>query len=95
MDPPRIFTCVVDIQGMRCQSCVKNIEKTIGAKNGILSVKVNLEAKEGLVEYDEVFVNSNQIAEFISDMGFNSTVKASNNIELNGMCHIFYKFFKS
>jgi len=85
MDPPRIISsCVVDIQGMRCQSCVKNIEKTIGAKPGIISVSVNLEKKEGSVEYDEVLVNSNQIAEFISDMGFNSTVKPSIDIPLNG-----------
>lgn len=86
MDPPRIIsTCVVDIQGMRCQSCVKNIEKTISAKQGIISVIVNLEKKEGSVEYDEVLVNSNQIAEYISDMGFNSTLKPSIDIPLTGI----------
>ena len=78
MDPPRIFTCVVDIQGMRCQSCVKNIEKTIGAKNGILSVKVNLEAKEGLVEYDEVFVNSNRVVQIKKNFNLISFSKLEN-----------------
>ena len=84
MDPPKILSCVVDIQGMRCQSCVKNIEKTIGAKTGILSIKVSLEQKEGCIEYDEVLVSSNQVAEFISDMGFHSTLKPSIDIQLNG-----------
>ena len=96
MDPPRIFsTCVVDIQGMRCQSCVKNIQKTIGSKPGIISVTVNLEKKEGYVEYDEVLVNSKQIAESISDMGFNSTVKPSIDIPLNGITFLMLQYLLS
>lgn len=78
MEPTKISSCVVDIQGMKCQNCVRNIEKTISAKLGIISVKVDLEKKEGTVQYDEELVNPTQIAEFIGTMGFASKVKQMN-----------------
>ena len=40
-DPVRI--CTLNIQGMTCQSCVKNIESNVGTKPGIISAKVILE----------------------------------------------------
>jgi Cu+-exporting ATPase len=75
MEATKISSCVIDIQGMKCQNCVRNIEKTIGGKLGITSVKVDLEKKEGTVQYDEELVNPTQIAEFISTMKFPSKVK--------------------
>ena len=75
MEATKISSCVIDIQGMKCQNCVRNIEKTIGGKLGITSVKVDLEKKEGTVQYDEELVNQTQVAEFISAMGFTSKVK--------------------
>ncbi len=78
MEPTKLSSCVVDIQGMRCQNCVRNIEKTISAKLGITSVKVDLEKKEGTVQYDEELVSPTQIAEFIEAMGFASKVKPTN-----------------
>ena len=68
-------SCVVDIQGMKCQSCVRNIEKTIGGKLGVTAVKVDLEKKEGTVQYDGELLNSAQIAEYIGAMGFTAKVK--------------------
>ena len=35
--------CTLNIQGMTCQSCVKNIESNVGTKPGIMSTKVSLE----------------------------------------------------
>lgn len=75
MEPGKSSSCLIDIQGMRCQSCVKNIEKTISGKLGILTIKVDLEKKEGSVQYDSEILTPDQIAEFIDDMGFGSTVK--------------------
>ncbi len=75
MEPGKSSSCLIDIQGMRCQSCVKNIENTISGKLGILTIKVDLEKKEGLVQYDCEILTPEQIAEFIDDMGFGSTVK--------------------
>lgn len=34
--------CVVNIQGMTCGSCVRNIESTIGGRAGINSIKVRI-----------------------------------------------------
>jgi P-type Cu+ transporter len=67
--------CVVDITGMRCQNCVRNIEKTIGSKQGIISIKVDLEAKEGAVCYDSSIVDPSQVAEYIVAMGFKANLK--------------------
>lgn len=75
MEPIKICSCVVDIQGMKCQNCVRNIEKTIGGKLGVTSIKVDLEKKEGTVQYDENLVLPTQISEFIEAMGFTSRVK--------------------
>lgn len=33
---------VVDIEGMTCQSCVRNIQDTVGNHPGIFSIKVSL-----------------------------------------------------
>ena len=32
--------CVLDVQGMTCQSCVKNIQTNIGERKGVISIKV-------------------------------------------------------
>ena len=43
-DPVRI--CTLNIQGMTCQSCVKNIESNVSPKPGVISAKVILEVSE-------------------------------------------------
>ena len=48
--------CVVDITGMKCQNCVRNIEKTIGSKPGIISIKVDLEAMKSKVKKREIVI---------------------------------------
>ena len=42
-DPVRI--CTLNIQGMTCQSCVKNIESNVSTKPGMISAKVFLEVR--------------------------------------------------
>lgn len=46
---PRIHEVLVSIQGMKCKSCVKKIESTLGEKDGIKSVSVNLAAAQGIL----------------------------------------------
>lgn len=36
-----VKTCVVSIKGMTCNSCVRNIEGTVGGKPGVVSIKVS------------------------------------------------------
>ncbi|XP_031640377.1 copper-transporting ATPase 1 isoform X2 [Contarinia nasturtii] len=68
-----LSTCIA-IEGMKCQSCVKNIESNIGSKLGIKHIKVNLEEKIANVEYDSDVCNDQSIAEMIVDMGFTATL---------------------
>ncbi|RXG53096.1 Copper-transporting ATPase 1 [Armadillidium vulgare] len=68
---------VISIEGMTCNSCVKNIEKTIGDKPGVISIKVSLQDKKGDVTYDSKETNVNRIKEDIEDMGFIANVISS------------------
>lgn len=72
----------ISIDGMRCQSCVKNIEGNIGARPGIKQIKVNLEEKLATVEYDGDICTDCEIAEMISDMGFEANVLDSNQSKI-------------
>ncbi|KAK3860857.1 hypothetical protein Pcinc_033120 [Petrolisthes cinctipes] len=72
----RLETCVVNIQGMTCGSCVRNIESTISERAGINSIKVSLEKEEGVVEYNPDIVSAELIADMIDDMGFEASVKS-------------------
>lgn len=77
----KVLTARISIDGMRCQSCVKNIEGNIGAQPGIKQIKVNLDEKMSTVEYDGDVCTEQAIAEMISDMGFTATVANSNGIK--------------
>lgn len=70
----KVLTTRISIGGMRCQSCVKNIEGTVGARPGIQSIKVNLEEKCATVEYDGDVCTDKAVAEMIDDMGFTANV---------------------
>lgn len=69
----------VGIDGMTCHSCVSLIENTMGELTGVLSVRVSLECKEGVVEYDDGLISREQIREAIDDMGFVITYVTGEN----------------
>ncbi|XP_064610075.1 copper-transporting ATPase 1-like isoform X2 [Liolophura sinensis] len=71
---PQDESCLIGIQGMTCQSCVRNIEGHIGLKPGIKSIEVNLAGKNGKVKYDPNIIDPSAIAEAIDDMGFEAKV---------------------
>uniref|UniRef100_A0A0P4WHT0 P-type Cu(+) transporter n=1 Tax=Scylla olivacea TaxID=85551 RepID=A0A0P4WHT0_SCYOL len=72
-----VETCVVSIKGMTCNSCVKNIEGTIGEKPGVVTIKVSLENEEGTVKYNPSVVSAEAVAEMIDDMGFEAALQTS------------------
>ncbi|XP_059481574.1 copper-transporting ATPase 1 isoform X3 [Neocloeon triangulifer] len=63
-------TTLVGIDGMTCMSCVRNIEGTVGAKNGINSIKVDLARKSATINYNLSLLTLDQVLEMIDDMGF-------------------------
>lgn len=69
------------IDGMTCQSCVKNIEGLISQKDGIFAIIVSLERKEGIVNYDSSVTNPTEICDAIEDMGFMAEIKSNSALE--------------
>lgn len=67
-------TTRIGIEGMRCQSCVKNIEGRIGQQDGVRRIAVNLGERFATVEHDGSVCSAAEVAEMISDMGFTTTI---------------------
>merc|ERR1719414_436154 len=80
-DPTEISQTFFNVKGMTCQSCVKNIEGTLGSQKGIMNVAVSLEKSLADVWYlckcdnlsDEI------IKEKIEDMGFDAEIVQNSN----------------
>jgi copper chaperone len=60
----------LNVEGMSCNHCVKAIEGSVGALNGISSVKVDLKAATVDVEYNSQDVSLDKIKEEIEDQGY-------------------------
>ncbi|MEH7413717.1 copper chaperone CopZ [Neobacillus drentensis] len=60
----------LNVQGMSCGHCVKAVESSVGALNGISSVKVDLKSAKVDVEFNNQEVSLNQIKEAIEDQGY-------------------------
>uniref|UniRef100_A0A0B7B2G7 P-type Cu(+) transporter n=2 Tax=Arion vulgaris TaxID=1028688 RepID=A0A0B7B2G7_9EUPU len=76
----------IRVEGMTCQSCVRNIEGTLSTKPGIVNIKVSLSDKEAVVTFNPKVVSPTSIAEQIDDMGFEASV-GENFIENAGFRH--------
>lgn len=64
----------IDITGMKCNKCVKNIESKISVKPGIVSIKVNLDEKNANIEYDASQTTPIKIAKLIGEIGFTTAI---------------------
>lgn len=60
----------IDIYGMRCQSCVKNITEKMLKEPGVLNVKVLLDEKKAHIEYDINQTSPAQLTAAIKKIGF-------------------------
>ncbi len=68
--------CVLSVEGMTCNSCVKLIESTMVQTPGVSSIKVSLQLKEAFIEFNPNVVKPSDIASGIYDMGFDAdTIK--------------------
>lgn len=82
-DIPSTTKIKINIDGMSCQSCVKNIEGNIGAREDVVSVKVVLEEKAGYIEYKSNQTSANELAQAIEDMGFITSLPSLSNHNAN------------
>lgn len=60
----------LNVKGMSCGHCVKAVEGSVGALDGVNEVKVNLEQGKVDVTYNEQQVTLAQIKETIDDQGY-------------------------
>ncbi|XP_044738073.1 copper-transporting ATPase 1 isoform X3 [Chrysoperla carnea] len=70
----------INVEGMTCQSCVKNIESVVSEKPGITNVCVDLQKKEAVVNFVTNKTSAIEIADVINDMGFDAFVKSVNGV---------------
>ncbi|NXL94214.1 ATP7B ATPase, partial [Alectura lathami] len=61
-------TVTVQIEGMRCKSCVRNIEENISSLPGIQSIKVSLEHKCAAVQYSPNLITLSALQEAIESL---------------------------
>lgn len=73
-------TVLISVEGMTCQSCVKNIRQMMSTKNGVTSVNVSLEQKNALIEYDSTVVDSSFLCESIGQMGFDAYLNTDDEV---------------
>jgi copper chaperone len=60
----------LNVEGMSCGHCVKAVEGSVGALNGVSTVKVDLENKKVDVEFNQDEVTVEVIKETIDDQGY-------------------------
>lgn len=60
----------LNVKGMSCGHCVKAVEGSVGALEGVEQVSVNLEAGKVNVAYNNQKVSLAQIKEAIDDQGY-------------------------
>ena len=61
---------VLNVKGMSCGHCVKAVEGSVGALNGVEKVAVNLEKGKVDVTFNQSKVTVDQIKEAIDDQGY-------------------------
>ena len=67
-------TCYVHIEGMSCQSCVRNITGKVEEIEGVTSCDVSLENKLATIEFDPENTKPETLVIFINDIGTKFTV---------------------
>lgn len=60
----------LNVKGMSCGHCVKAVEGSVGALDGVKEVKVDLEAGKVDVAFNNEKVTLAQIKETIDDQGY-------------------------
>ena len=65
----------IGIEGMHCNSCVKNIEGNISTLSGVKKIDVSLEEKEGKIRYSPRHTTGKVLEKAIGEMGFEATMK--------------------
>lgn len=60
----------LNVKGMSCGHCIKTVEASVGALEGVEQVNVNLGAGQVNVIYNKQKISLSQIKETIDDQGY-------------------------
>lgn len=63
-----MMTKTIKIEGMSCEHCVKSVETALNSLEGIVSVVVDLDKKNAVIEVNGV--EDQAIKDVIDDIGF-------------------------
>ena len=63
-------TTILQVKGMSCGHCVKAVEGSVGALNGVKGVSVQLSEGKVEVHFDPAVVTVEAIKDIIDDQGY-------------------------
>lgn len=69
-------TVVLNIGGMNCGGCVKNVTGILQGVDGVASAAVSLEDKNATVLFDPAKTNPAALIEAVEDGGFEASLSA-------------------
>ena len=72
--PASFSLATIEVKGMTCLSCVRNIEDVVGGKPGVKSIEVSLRREEAIIEYNPAVTSPETLREHIDDMGFEASL---------------------
>ena len=75
---------ILQISGMHCASCAKNVENSIKSLDGIYKAEVNFSASKALVEYDPLKLTLKDIEKAVKDVGYR-VLKDEITLSISGM----------
>ena len=74
-DSSSLNTVLIDVQGMTCSSCVKNIESNLSGERGVVLVSVSLQANNAEITYDSSRTTPKHLVEAIDKLGFEAKLQ--------------------
>lgn len=78
---PAHETITLDVTGMKCAGCVKAVENQLTQQLGVLSACVNLVTEVAVVECEPGQVDSERLAQILTDAGFPTQSRAPQTSE--------------
>ncbi len=75
-----LATTTILVEGMTCQSCVKNIEENMLGRAGVASIQVSLDKKKAVIRYNPTVTTPETLRDGIEDMGFEATLADADDV---------------
>ena len=79
MENNKTKTITLSVSGMKCASCVANVEKTLTGVSGVKTASVNLITQSAVVSYENVEVDD--LIQAVEQKGFSATLEEEGTFE--------------